>query len=176
MDIYTITSNKNIIYIQPKLKLIHYFLLLRMNKVKAVYGVWMKSFYSCEVTSYDHYLRANKKLPTPTHEMGKSATEQQINEIGQETQQPIVHYAQSTGNIQQRNSDVVVMRTHRSRSDDPTTPSAYFNLDDVGMEKEKQSSLLTLEQALQMHQPPVKDFAELWVAFDQPSYETDVIN
>lgn len=37
-----------------------------MKKMKALYGIWSKCFYSCDHDSYENYIRTNNKLPAIT--------------------------------------------------------------------------------------------------------------
>lgn len=34
-----------------------------MDKLRALFGEWMQNFYSCDVDSFEEYLRVNKTLP-----------------------------------------------------------------------------------------------------------------
>ena len=39
-------------------------LIYRKNKIKALYGYWTHCFYSCDIKTYEDYLKSNKVIPT----------------------------------------------------------------------------------------------------------------
>lgn len=46
-----------------------------MNKIKALFGDWTSSFYSCDSDSFDSYLMQYKKLPSENSDLVKDIAE-----------------------------------------------------------------------------------------------------
>lgn len=143
-----------------------------------MFGEWLKSFYSCEGASYDHFVASNKKNLKNTQSLLKFPTES-----GRELVQH--HMAQSSMNLSgDRSSHPIgttpgasstsASRMHRSKSNFPVSG----NVDETGeIELKnflKETSAVHTTTSNQMFHPALKDLNELWCAYPQPPYEEEV--
>lgn len=140
-----------------------------------MFGEWLKSFYSCEGSSYDHFVASNKKTLKNTQSLLKFPTEG-----GRELAQH--HMAQSSMNLSGDRSShptgttpsTSASRMHRSKSNFPVSG----NVDETGeIELKnflKETSTVQTTTSNQMFHPALKDLNELWCAYPQPPYEEEV--
>lgn len=121
-----------------------------MKKLKAVFGDWNHNFYSCDATSYENYISANKKLPS----LPKKSLDSQLT----------IHSVPYSSLDLAGSQTEINEKFHRSKSN-------HHNSNDFGLDNIE----LSLKEALShsLHSP-VKDLVELWAAFELPSYHQEV--
>ena len=136
-------------------------MIISSKKLKAVFGEWLKDFYSCDANSYEQFIHANKKNLKNSQSLFKFSTEGQSLLINQK----MPHQgAQSSSNLNGEWQNTNLNKVHRCKSNFPISN----NLD------EEVDMSTFLKETGQRYHPILKDLTNLWTVYPQPPYEEEV--
>lgn len=132
------------------------------KKLKAVFGEWLKDFYSCDFYSYEQFIHANKKNLKNSQSLFKFQTENQSFLNNQKIPHQV---AQSSTNLNGELQNNIASKVHRCKSNFPISDS---------LDEEIDMPTFLKETGQQIYHPVLKDLTNLWTVYPQPPYEEEV--
>lgn len=125
-----------------------------MKKLKAVYGEWLQSFCSCNVEAYESFVKTSQKLPTFN-------SNTQLND--RSVQIALPHHSWSVKLTDLNNSQTKGIEE-----------TAKYQQTQSNLSQSESFSLTVKSANNAATQSYLKDFDEIWIAFEQPPYQQDV--